>query len=257
MRAIVLDTETTGFSPQYDRVTEVCAIDYDSGEVLMHTYVNPGIPISAEITRITGISDETVKDAPKFLDIAGNLAGHISHSAAMIGHNPWFDRSMLSAEFLRTVGGVTFPRLVCTKRTWDQHEPKEERHLSNAYKRFVNREGFANGHTALADTRATREVMLAQRKEFGLENLSWEEMDPEQTKWCGPSNHVIIVDGVLVFNVGKNKGMPCHAIEKSFWGWLVTKDFPDHVKQLADYLMLVKPDCTAEELYGFAYGRWG
>lgn len=257
MRAIVLDTETTGFNPQFDRVIEVCIIDYETDEVLVHSYVHPNMPIPPRITEITGITDDMVKDAPRFLDIAPPIAQYIAGAEAMIGHNPWFDRTMLSAEFHRTIGGVNFPRLVCTKRTWDIHEPKEERHLQNAFKRFVDRAGFAGAHGALADTRAARAVMRAQRREFGLEDVAWEQMDPEQTRWVGPSNHVIAVDGILVFNVGKNKGVPCHSIDAGFWRWLVTKDFPDHVKELADFLTLVRPGISGEELYGWAYGRWG
>lgn len=257
MSAIVLDTETTGFSPHEERITEIAIQNFETDEILLHTLVNPEKEISEEITKLTGITNEAVADAPKFGEIAAVVADIISQSEAMIGHNPWFDRGMLAASFARCGIMVKFPILICTKRMWDKHEPREDRHLTNAYKRFVHRDGFEGAHGALADTRACGAVLKRQIEEFGLTGLSWQEFDPEQTKWMGPTNHVIIVDGVLVFNVGKNKGTPCHLVEKSFWRWLCSKDFPDHVKELADYLTVVKPNATADELYGFAYGRWG
>ncbi len=256
MSAIVLDCETTGFNPHEDRITEIAIVNFDDGLTLLHTLINPQRPISEEITRITRIDNELVKDSPTFADVAGDIAQILGSADAFIGHNPYFDRGFLSCEFARCGISPRFPLLICTKRIWDIYEPREERHLMNAFKRFVSREGFENAHGALQDTRATRAVARAQLEEFELMTKKWDEIDPEQTKWWGPSNHVIIVDGVLVFNVGKNKGTPCHAVEKSFWRWLLEKDFPEHVKTLADYLTVVRPEISPEELYSWAYSRF-
>ncbi len=254
MGAIVLDTETSGLSPSDDRICEIAILSFDTGEVLLHSLINPEIIMSDVVIGIHGITNEAVTDAPVFADVAPMIADIINRADALIAHNPSYDRNMLAASFVRCGIVVSFPTLICTKRIWDLHEPRENRHLMNAYKRFVSRDGFKGAHGAMQDTKACYEIFKAQVLEFRLD-LRWEELDPDQKRWWGPSNHVVIVDGVLIFTVGKNKGTPCHAIEKSFWRWLVNQDFPEHVKELADYLTVVKPECTGEELYGWAYGR--
>lgn len=254
--AIVLDVETTGLSPREHRITEIAIVDFASGNTLIHTYVNPQVKIPADITRITGISDETVKDAPAFYEIAEPVADFIGLAKALIGHNPWFDRSMLAAEFTRSQTMVRWPTLICTKRLWDLHEPKEQRHLQNAYKRFVDKEGFTGAHGALADTKACHAVAKAQIEYFNLQERSWEEFDPEQTVWYGPSSHVVWRDGILVVNFGKNKDVPCHKVDAGFWRWISKQEFPEHVMVLADYMSAVaKPNITGEELATWAYGR--
>ena len=232
-------------------------VDFDDGAVLLHTFFDPERPIPPEITQITGISDEMVVGAPNFRDYA-SLINDIVHSAdVFIGHNPWFDRGMLAGEFRRLGMNVQFPRLVCTRRLWDVYEPKEKRHLQNAYKRFVDRAGFEGAHGALADTRACHAVIKAQIEQFDLIDKKWEEFDPEQARWCGPSEHLVIVDGVIVVNFGKHKGTPVHLVDRGYWNWIVQKDFPEHVKVFADYMTVVAPPgVSAEQVYSFAYGKF-
>jgi len=256
MAAIVLDVETTGLSPHSDRIIEVAIVSFVSGAEYIHTYVDPECHISDEITNITGITDDDVRGQPCFRDIAGDIARAIEQADAVVGYNPFFDRGFLSAELERCDMPVEWPLLACCKRLWDIHEPKEKRHLMNAYKRFVDREGFDGAHGALEDTLATRKVLIAQLKEFSLIGIPWEEFDPGQKKWLGPSGHIIVDDGVLIFNIGKHKGTPCHEVPKGFWKWLLNKDFPEHVNLVAEYLTAVKPKATAEELYSWAYGRF-
>jgi DNA polymerase III epsilon subunit-like protein len=276
-RAIVLDTETTGFSPHQHRVVEIAVVDFETGDTLLHTYLDPGEAIPEDASAVHGITwdqptykakDGTekpatmVKGQPTFDTVALELATIIQGAEAIIGYNPWFDRGMIAGEYRRlaqsTPGDVPTPRwptLICAKRQWDLNEPREQRHLTNAYKRFVDQKGFDGAHGAMADTTATREVLIAQIFTFGLEGKSWEEFDPDQKRWCGPSDHVIVVDGVLVCNFGKYKGRPCHEIDLGYWRWIAGQDFPEHVKTIGDYCV-VKKGPTADELYGFAYGRF-
>jgi len=74
MRLIMLDTETTGLSPQNgDRMVEIGAIEVSHRELTgrtFHHYINPQRAIPQEVVRIHGIDDDKVRDKPIFADIA-------------------------------------------------------------------------------------------------------------------------------------------------------------------------------------------
>lgn len=93
---IAFDIETTGLSPNNDRMTEIGAILFQGGEIKQNfqCFVNPHMPIPPDIKRLTGITDEDVKDAPdedeamrRFLEFAGDRP--------IIAHNADFDTSFM------------------------------------------------------------------------------------------------------------------------------------------------------------------
>ena len=95
---IVFDLETTGLNPANEEITEIAAVRMVEGEIRdsFQTYVNPHKPIPAEITELTGISDEIVADAPdldeavpKFLAWAGE------GQYPLVAHNAGFDMGFL------------------------------------------------------------------------------------------------------------------------------------------------------------------
>lgn len=253
MDAIVLDVETTGFSDVTDRVIEIAVVRFHDQEILLNQLINPRRPIPGEISLLTKIIDEMVMYAPPFEEVARDVACMIESTGAVVGHNPWFDQRMLNAEFARCDIIVKWPTLICTKRVWDVNEPRESRHLTNAYKRFVDQKGFDGAHGALSDTLACAKVFQSQIETFKLQGLSPKDLDPERSRWFGNSEHIVWNEGVLTFNVGKHKGTPCHFIDSGFWKWLISKDFPEHVKDVAEFIMTKKP--SAGELASWAYGR--
>lgn len=230
--AIVFDTETTGLSRDIDRVVELAIVDWKTGAGYSKRF-NPEMPIPPEATNVHGITDDMVKDCPPFRVHAEEFHRAFSEPEAVIGYNPFFDIGMLDAEFARCgMPPVKWPTVVCAKRTWDCHEPSD-RNLMSAYRRFVNRAGFDAAHSALADTRACRDVLMSQIEHFGLMSHDWSEFDPERKLWWGPSHHILIVEQTLMMNFGKWRGKPVRDVDHGFWRWLLDRDFPKHLLLLA------------------------
>lgn len=113
---VFCDIETTGGSHFSSRVLEVGAIRVEDGRVVasFKSLLTQEEPIPPFISQLTGIRDQDIVGAPKFLDIAPAL-GDIFDGAVFVAHNVRFDYSFLKMEFERI--GVEFrPQLLCTVR---------------------------------------------------------------------------------------------------------------------------------------------
>jgi DNA polymerase-3 subunit epsilon len=106
-RPIYYDTETTGVKPGKDRVIEIAAFDPEQDKTFC-SFVNPECSIPPEVIGITHITDDMVKDAPLFKDIAPQLIEFCSGNVLLIAHNnDSFDQQFLTHEFSRA--NLPFP----------------------------------------------------------------------------------------------------------------------------------------------------
>lgn len=106
-KPIYYDTETTGVKPGKDRIIEIAAYDPVDDRSFC-TFTNPECPIPEVSTRITGITDEMVKDAPLIKEALEGFADFCSGDVVLIAHNnDAFDQLFLNAEFSR--GGIEIP----------------------------------------------------------------------------------------------------------------------------------------------------
>lgn len=98
----VIDIETTGGSPQRDRITEVAVFVYDGSEIVdsFVTLINPERPIPYFIIRLTGITDQMVAHAPRFCEVARKIL-EITSNLTFVAHNVSFDYNFIRQEFLR------------------------------------------------------------------------------------------------------------------------------------------------------------
>ncbi|MFW5941811.1 MAG: helicase C-terminal domain-containing protein [Chloroflexota bacterium] len=105
---VAVDVETTGLDPYEDAIIEVAAVVFDNGETLEEwsSLVDPGRKIPAFITRLTGISNEMVADAPSLFSLRGNLR-RLMADRIIVGHNVGFDMGFLEQENI----GLNQPRL--------------------------------------------------------------------------------------------------------------------------------------------------
>jgi len=104
VREIVLDTETTGLDPlNGDRLVEIGCIELvnriPSGQTF-HVYLNPERSMPAEAFAIHGLSDEFLKDKPRFAAVADEFIGFLG-DAPLVIHNAGFDIGFLNAELER------------------------------------------------------------------------------------------------------------------------------------------------------------
>jgi len=104
MPLVLLDVETTGTDATTDRIVEVGAVLGLRGEVVGRwgRLVNPGRPIPDEVTRVHGIRDADVADAPSFAELAEELLAFLG-DAIPAAYNAHFDRGFILAELERTV----------------------------------------------------------------------------------------------------------------------------------------------------------
>lgn len=154
----VLDVETTGRSPEKDRVIEIAVVRIKAtGEPIRewHTLVNPEGPVGA--TEIHGITDSDVVDAPLFSDIAGDLL-EVLDGSVIAAHNAQFDTKFIKNEFGRLWWEMPETVPVCTMESWNLTSwQTETRKLADCCA-AVGVE-LTNAHAALYDTRATAELL--------------------------------------------------------------------------------------------------
>jgi DNA polymerase-3 subunit epsilon len=122
-RFAVVDVETTGSSPVEDRITEVAIFIHD-GEKTLDSYttlVNPEREIPYYITRLTGINNRMVAEAPKFYEVAERVV-KMTEGAIFTAHNANFDYSFVKSEFKR-LGYQYRRRRLCTVQLSRMHLP--------------------------------------------------------------------------------------------------------------------------------------
>ncbi len=98
---VCIDLETTGLNANADTIIELGAVRFRQGEALerFQTFVNPGRKIPPFIQQLTGISDEQVRRAPAFHQVAGRFADFIGN-LPIVGHNVAFDLDFLNSHGL-------------------------------------------------------------------------------------------------------------------------------------------------------------
>ena len=183
-----MDTETTGFYFQdSDRIIEVGAVEMINRKLTggsIHIYINPGKPVG-DSEAIHGITDEFLKDKPKYQDIAEVLFNYLE-GAEIIAHNATFDMNFLDMEFTRS--GFKALSEVCavtdTLAMAKSKHPGQKNSLDALVRRYEIPQRDRTFHGALLDAEILADVYLAMtggQVSFDIDALS-ETTDPFQNE---------------------------------------------------------------------------
>jgi len=237
---VVLDLETTGTWVEKDRIVEIgmVKIHPDGKKETYLKRVNPGMPIPANVTKIINITDEDVKDAPRFKEIAQEAFDFIGESDLGGFNILRFDLPLLEREFYDA--GIKFN---WSKRSaYDAqkiYHIHEKRDLTAAYFLYCGKK-LENAHSAISDAEAAMDILDAQIGQYGsaekgLESLR--DIDYEKSsdyfdkgrKFCWWNGQLYPMFG----KYGRKKHIKSIAKDdRGYLEWVLSKDFDDDIKMM-------------------------
>lgn len=229
---VFFDLESTGVSTTKDRIVQIGAIKLlpNGTEEVKNVLINPTIPIPHEATMVHGVSDEDVKDKPKFRQIAKSFAAWLS-GCDLAGYNSDnFDIPMLIEEFDRA--GIVFPEqntnfidVLKIERMVSSHK------LGETYKRYTGEE-LEDAHDALADVRATLTIFQKQLEKHPTLPINAADIDAlcqGENKRVDFAGKLYEQDGLIYWRFGKHKGQLVSETT-SYANWVLGSDFPSETK---------------------------
>lgn len=272
---VVFDLEATGLDLVNDRIIQISYVkvrptDKDGEEERKSIFVNPGKPIPAFVQQLTGITEEMVKDAPTFKQLAKQLADSFTGCDFAGFNSDRFDVPMLAEEFLRA--GVDFDfskcRLIDAQNIYHKREP---RNLAAAYRFYTGHkmEDDFRAHRADQDAEATYRVLMGELDKYNPETVEepsqalsndmnvlaeesrmndnvdfagrivWQDMKDKDGKTLTDKDGKPMRQEV--FNFGKYKGTPVVEVlhrDPGYYNWMTNADFTLNTKQVLTRIKL-------------------
>lgn len=265
---IVLDTETTGFDTEADRIVELGFQMYstefpgDGPSKEWRTLVNPGVPIPAATTAVHHITDAMVQNCrtcgvplathpiglasemlveacldpkpwPRFRDLAPSLALGFT-ACDFAGKNVRYDLRITAAE-MRRVGqdwNYVGARIIDIDRLEALAEPRD---LGTLHEKYTGRK-HDDAHGALSDVRASTTVLHAQFSRYiGLPRDLDALHAAQWPGWCDTEGKFRIVDGRALVMFGKYKWKPMASVPPDYWDFILSRkaNFSNEIKAIA------------------------
>ncbi len=250
---IFFDVESTGLNVVRDRILQIALIKYSPNKEEpeeLSLLINPGVPIPAESYAIHGISAQDVANKPTFGQVAEQIYNFIGDGDLAGYNSARFDVPILMEEFARVGMELSMEgrSSVDVQRIFYKMEPRT---LSAAMRYYCNKE-LEGAHDALADVRATVDVLKGQLERYDGVDLI---VDEEKTIPAPIVNDVKALhdftsdlktidatqrlkynaEGIIVFNFGKYANQAVADVlkkDKNYYNWIITKDFSSQVKQI-------------------------
>lgn len=272
---VVFDLEATGLDLVNDRIIQISYVkvspgDKEGEEERKSIFVNPGKPIPAFVQQLTGITDDMVKDAPTFKQLAKQLADSFIGCDFAGFNSDRFDVPMLAEEFLRA--GIDFDfskcRLIDAQNIFHKREP---RNLAAAYRFYTGHkmEDDFRAHRADQDAEATYRVLMGELDKYdpttveepsqALPNdmnvlaeesrmnnnvdfagrIVWEDVKDKNGKVLTDKDGKPLCHEV--FNFGKYKGHVVTDVlhrDPGYYSWMLNADFTLNTKQVLTRIRL-------------------
>ncbi|MEO5996820.1 MAG: 3'-5' exonuclease [Chitinophagaceae bacterium] len=231
-----IDLEATGINLGTDRICEIAIVRIlpDNTRQVKRKLINPEIPIPPNVTEIHGLTNELLKDAPVFKQVANEIKQFLDNCDLGGYNSNRFDIPLLMEEFLRT--GIEFDmkgrRLLDVQKIYHM---MEQRTLTAAYK-FYCEKNLEGAHGAEADAVATCEVLEAQLLKYEQLGNTIDSI----LKFTGEdmiidfARRFIMENEIEIFNFGKYKGRAVADVlktEPQYYDWMMKGDFTLHTKQ--------------------------
>ena len=249
---IFFDVESTGLNVVRDRILQIALIKFSPNKEEpeeLSMLINPGIPISEESYDVHGISAQDVANKPNFGQVAQQIYDFIGEGDLAGYNSARFDIPILMEEFARVGIELSMQnrRSIDVQRIFYKMEPR----TLQAALRFYCEKELEGAHDALADVRATVDVLRGQLQKYEGVDLHIEggsikapivnDMEvlhkfTSDLKTIDATQRLKYnKDGVVVFNFGKYANQPVAQIlkkDKNYYNWILTKDFSSQVKQI-------------------------
>ena len=235
---VFFDLETTGVDTARDRIVEISLVKVmpDGEEIVKTRRLNPGMHIPEEASAIHHITDEDVKECPRFEQVAKSLAQFLEGCDFGGFNSNRFDLPVLVEEFLRAGVEVNFKkrRFIDVQNIFHK---MEQRTLVAAYKFYCDK-NLEEAHSAEADTLATYEVLKAQLDRYPeLQNdvaaLADFSSRGETADYAG--RILYNEKREEVFGFGKYRGRKVEEVfrqDPSYYSWMMDGDFPLYTKKV-------------------------
>ncbi|MCX7953896.1 MAG: 3'-5' exonuclease [Bacteroidales bacterium] len=233
---IFLDIETTGLNIVKDRIIEIGLIKFfpDKSIKEYNYLINPEKKIPEETIKIHHITNEMVKNKPRFKEIASELYEILANSD-LAGFNIInFDLPFLVEEFLRCNIQFNY-RNISVIDVRNIYLYYEKRTLEAAYNFYCNKI-LTDAHRALNDAKATFEIFLQQLQIYPelSENIEEYNKFTNYKKLIDINGFIITNENnEPIFNFGKYKGLPVADVLREntgYLGWIMNAEFPQNTK---------------------------
>lgn len=238
------DLETTGIDISKDRIVEIAILKvHVNGEREEKVWlVNPECPIPKEASDVHGITNEKVANEPNFKQLSNAVHNFIKDSDLAGYNSDRFDIPLLVEELLRAEVAFDFKKIKTVDVQTIFHK-MEQRTLTAALK-FYCEKNLEDAHSAMADTKATHDVLMAQIERY-------EELEPNvpflntfttRRKTADFAGFIVFnKEGEECFGFGKHKGKKVIQVltdEPGYFGWILNADFPRFTKKVLTEIRL-------------------
>lgn len=209
----VVDIETTGLSPEREKITEIAIILHDGNQIIeeFSSLINPEVEIPWRITQLTGINNRMVSDAPKFYEVARHIV-ELTEGTTLVGHNVHFDYNFIRKEF-RELGYDFQRKRICTAKLSRKLLPGRRSYSLGKLCQELGIENPAR-HRAYGDASATARLFeILLRVGEDIEKMTFRGLNarlkPEQIKALPhePGVYYFHDDEGKIIYIGKSKNI--------------------------------------------------